>query len=268
MSPHADRSRFRLLLPPSLGAGVRAAAASLESWVESVLGVGCEVSVAQDYRALCAEVLALRADAAWAPPYVCAQLEAMGARVLARVVRQGCSSYRAALVCRANEPLRLEQLNGKTAAWVDRDSVAGYLLPMAFLKSRGIEPAKTFFNQKICGSYPAAAEAVLEGEADVTSVFAPPGAEGDTATGLSEVVPTRHGELQPFAFTDEAPNDGIVLGMALAPELQDRLGSALIQLNATADGQRLLKELFNAERFELAPRLGYRALYRVALATV
>jgi phosphonate transport system substrate-binding protein len=30
----------------------------------------------------------------------------------------------------------------------------------------------------------------------------------------------------------------------------------------------LLKDIFNADRFEPAPRMGYRALYRVALASL
>ena len=41
-----------------------------------------------------------------------------------------------------------------------------------------------------------------------------------------------------------------------------------MRLHATEEGKQLLEQCFHAERFELAPRMGYRALYRVALASL
>jgi phosphonate transport system substrate-binding protein len=71
-----------------------------------------------------------------------------------------------------------------------------------------------------------------------------------------------------IAYTDEAPNDGVPVAMGLPPELVATLESSLLGLQASAEGQALLKDIFNADRFEPAPRMGYRALYRVALASL
>jgi len=261
---------FRFGLSPSMGADARERALLLERYFARSLGKLVEVAVAQSYDALGKDVLSGKLDAAWAPPFVCARLEAMGTRVAARGVRGGSAVYRAALVCRASKPLALERLEGARAAWVDRDSVAGYLLPLALLRTRGMDPAKVFFSQDFLGSYRAAVEAVLGDQADVTSVFAAPAAapSESSATGLEQIAPGRAAELKVVAFTDEAPNDGVVCSMSMSPDVMRAMEKVILEMHDAPEGQALLRDVFHAEKFEPAPRLGYRSLYRVALATL
>ncbi|NOK16082.1 phosphate/phosphite/phosphonate ABC transporter substrate-binding protein [Corallococcus carmarthensis] len=269
--PSGPRHSFRFGLPPSLGSETaRERAERLASFLQRALGKLVEVSVATSYETLAKDLLSGRADAAWAPPFVCARMEAMGVRVLARGVRRGMSSYRSALVGRAGSGLTLEKLKGATAAWVDRDSVAGYLLPSAYLKTQGLEPSRAFVSQQFTGSYQGALEAVLEGRAQVTSVFCPPASTGLTfTTGVEDVLgPGMGAKFELLAYTDEAPNDGVPVAMGLPAPLVTALEAALLGLPATPDGQALLRDIFNADRFEVAPRMGYRALYRVALASL
>lgn len=266
-APPPSRDQLRFALPPSLGAaGAGDRAAQLQAVFEQELGGKVTVSVASSYELLAKDLLSGRIDVAWAPPFVCARVEAMGVRVLVRGVRNGASTYRAALVARAADKLSLEKLDGKVAAWVDRDSVAGHLLPMALLRSRGVDPAKALASQSFAGSYKAAAEAVLEGRADLTSTFAV--SEQGVPTGLTENVPDRVQELSVVAFTDEAPNDGVAVSMSLSPSVVTQLEKTLLALQDSASGAAALKDTFHMDRFEAAPRLGYRALYRVALASL
>jgi phosphonate transport system substrate-binding protein len=165
--------------------------------------------------------------------------------------------------------LTLETLKGSSAAWSDRDSVGGYLLPVAFLRERGLDPARTFARQEFLGSYRAALEAVTHGTAEVSSVFAPTPKSGvGDATGLDEIWPDHAAQFRTLAFTDEAPNDGVAVSMNLAGALVADLEKALISMSHTELGAKVLKECFNADKFEAAPRMGYRALYRVALASL
>jgi len=144
--PSGPRHSFRFGLPPSLGnQTARERAERLVVFLQGALGTWVEVCVAPSYETLAKDLLSGRADAAWAPPFVCARMEAMGVRVVVRGVRRGMSSYRAALVCRSGAGLNLDRLKGTTASWVDRDSVAGYLLPTAYLKAQGLEPSRAFF---------------------------------------------------------------------------------------------------------------------------
>jgi phosphonate transport system substrate-binding protein len=243
----------------------------LQAYLAQALAVPVEMRVPPSYEQLARELLAGKVDAAWAPPFVCARIEAMGVRVLVRGVRQGASTYRAALVCRKDSPVTLDTLAGTTVAWADRDSVGGYLLAMAFLKERGHDPARTFFKQDFVGSYHGALQAVLEGRADVTSVFAPvprPGGAGPELTGLPEVWPEHAQAFKVLAFTADAPNDGVAVSMSAAPGLVTELEKAFLAMHQSPPGLGVLGDCFHAERFEAAPRMGYRALYRVALASL
>ncbi len=255
----------RFALPPSVGAEAASERAGrLRTYLGAALGQSCEVLVPPSYEALAKDLLAGKVEAAWAPPFVCARIEAMGIRVLVRGVRSGAASYRAALLGRKGEGLKTETLFGKKALWADRDSVGGYLLPLAFLKAKGLDPNRVFSHQGFAGSYRAALEGVLAKFADVTSVFA----RGNEATGLTEVWPEKKDEFEVIAFTEEAPNDGVAVSMSASVAVVDQLERTLLKLHEAPEGQAILKDIFHAERFDAAPRMGYRALYRVALASL
>lgn len=269
MTARGARTHVRFALPSSLGPDAQARAKQLHDFLSASLGRETEVVVPTTYEQLARELLSGKVDAAWAPPFVCARIEAMGVRVMVRGVRNGASTYRAALVCKKGSNVTLESLKGTTAAWSDRDSVGGYLLPMAFLRDKGLDPAKLFFHQDFVGSYRNALEAVHAGKADVTSLFAPTAKAGlGDVTGVNEVWPEMAGEFRVIAFTDEAPNDGVAVSMSTPAQVVTDLEKALTGMHQAAGGEQVLKDCFHAERFELAPRMGYRALYRVALASL
>ncbi len=268
MSLRPPRTTVRFALPSSVGPAAQAAAQRLQGHLAEALSRETEVVVSSTYEQLARELLSGKVDAAWAPPFVCARIEAMGVRVLVRGIRNGASVYRAALLAQRDAALTLDTLQGKTAAWSDRDSVGGYLLPMALLRERGLDPARTFHHQEFCGNYREALEAVLDGKADVTSVFAAARQGGVEATGLSELWPERQGEFKVLGFTEEAPNDGVAVSMSAASATVTELEKTLLSLHQSPAGQAVLRDCFHAERFELAPRMGYRALYRVALASL
>src|SRR4051812_28954313 len=201
--PPQYRSAFRFALPPSLGSTeARGRADQLERFLTEALTKVTNVQVAQSYEALAKDLLAGRVDAAWAPPFVCARIEAMAARTLTRGVRKGASSYRAALVAKAESALTVEKLQGTTAAWVDRDSVGGYLLAAAMLKAKGMDPAKIFFGQEFTGSYRASIEAVVAGKADVASVFAASAStQNAPPSGADEILPGASRKLKVLGYT-------------------------------------------------------------------
>lgn len=242
---------------------------SLQSFLSRALARTVEVNIAPSYDALTKDVLAGRSDAGWAPPFVCARVEAMAARAIARGVRKGSSSYRAALVCAKKSAVTFDKLQGTSAAWTDQDSVAGYLLPMALLKSKKLDAAKLFFAQTFAGSYRAALEQVLNGKADVTSVFAAPASARDAApTGADEILLGSSEELRVLAYTDESPNDGVVVSPNADPAAVSALEKTLLTLQTGSEGLELLRNIFTVDRFEAAPKMGYRALYRVAMASL
>ncbi|MBE2250710.1 MAG: PhnD/SsuA/transferrin family substrate-binding protein [Myxococcus sp.] len=265
--PRPARATLRFAVPPTL-ANVQERSAALQKYLSEALGKPAEVVVPASYETLAKDLLGGKVDAAWAPPFVCARIEAMGVRVLVRGVRGGASTYRAALVCRADSKLTHDTLQGATAAWSDRDSVGGYLLPMAWLREHGHDPAKVFLRQDFVGSYRAALEQVARGAVELTSVFAAARAAGADSTGIDEVWPGQEKVFRVLAWTDESPNDGVAVAMSMSGTLVTELEQALLAMKDSGPGAQVLKDMFHAERFEPAPRMGYRALYRVALASL
>jgi phosphonate transport system substrate-binding protein len=264
--PRSARGTLRFAVPPTLG-DVHTRAPALEAYLSEALGRPSEVVVPGSYESLAKDLLGGKVDAAWAPPFVCARIEAMGVRVLVRGVRNGASTYRAAVVCRSNANITKDTLQGTSAAWSDRDSVGGYLLPMAWLREQGHDPAKLFSKQEFVGSYKAALEQVATGAVDVTSLFAP-SKNGGASTGISEVWPGQEQSFRVLTYTDESPNDGVAVAMSMSGQVVTDLEKAMLAMKDSAAGVQVLNDMFHAERFEPAPRMGYRALYRVALASL
>lgn len=255
---------FRFALPPSTGVEEWSEPVTrLRAFLADVTGRATDVTISKSYEVLARNLLSGAIDAAWAPPLVCAQTEPRGARVLARVVRHGKSEYRSALLVRKGEQGPLRSLVGKRAAWVDPHSVAGYLLPAAFLRSQGLDPARSFKHQFFAGSYPAALGAVLSEHADVAPIHSLDEGGPHLRESLRLAAPGFEDAFELLALTDSTPGDGVVLGPR-APDVGDPLAEGLLSLSEVTGGKELLDDIFHADAFEAAPAMGYRALYAVA----
>ncbi len=256
---------FRFALPRSIATISPRRVEALQDFLQNQLACDVEVTLSESYDELTKRLAAGRVDAAWAPPFVCARLEGMGTRVALRQVRHGASTYCAALVSLTDAPWTLDNLRQARAAWNERDSVGGYLLAMAFLKERQGEKAVQFKSQSFCGSYRSALEAVHAGQADITSVFAD---ADQKSLGLVELWPEQSDAFRVLAFTDEAPNDGIAISSRSTSSQIAQFELTMLAMHQSPEGRAVLSDCFCAERFETAPRQGYRALYRVALASL
>ncbi len=243
----------RFLVPSSL-ADAPAERRALEQFLRQGTLAPIEVEVARSYDELATALMSGAAAAAWAPPYACARLEAVALPVALRAMRRGQATYRGAILCRAGQRLSLEDLGGQRAAWVDPESIAGHLLAAALLKRQGLTVHSQYF-----GSYRAAVSAVLDGRADLTSVYAPPAGAGDRVDLHTFAAP--NAPLQVVAFTDETPNDGVVLAPYVSAELRRALTTTLSTAAEKPEGRALLQEVFHVDAFEPAPPGSYRALY-------
>ncbi|MBI5497872.1 MAG: PhnD/SsuA/transferrin family substrate-binding protein [Deltaproteobacteria bacterium] len=211
---------FTFLLPPTRGDQPERRA---EAW-DALRSRGCiGVRRAASYEAMVTELGSGGVQVAWAPPLLCARTERDGGRVILQCVRGGSRSYRSALFTRVDGGVTLDTLSGRTVAWTDRESMAGHLLPRAFLQSRGVSPPVTFARQLFLGSLQACVRAVLEGQADLSSGYASVRAARRTRHGHEDVAGPRAHELLVLGYTEECPHDGVVLSPALAPAEADAL---------------------------------------------
>ncbi|MCA9621970.1 MAG: phosphate/phosphite/phosphonate ABC transporter substrate-binding protein [Myxococcales bacterium] len=175
----------------------------------------------------------------WLPPLVALSLVPSGAATaLAVPVRAGQTSYATALFTRPDSDIRsLEDLKGKVVAWVDLQSSAGYVLPRALLRSRGLDPDTLFREERRCGSHEGVVAAVLDGAADVgaTYVHLEDGQIVDAAWGDREV--------RVLASYGPIPADILASGRSLPDALVEDLRDAIqSDDSAIAEASRLLLE--------------------------
>ena len=241
---------LRFLFPPSLGdPKARARAELLGDALTKRLERDFSVEIAPSYEALEREITGATAGLAWAPPIVCAR-SLSAVRVVLRAVRGGRSTFRAAMVCRASDPLDARSLRGKRAAWVDPMSTSGYALALAWMRSVGVDPDRTLSAQRFHGSFRAALLAVVEHEADVSSIFVHRDElEGALAT-LTELLGPLAGSLAPFALTPESPTDAILVTKRVGATVAEQLARALLP-SRRGSLLPLLRDVCSADGFAL-----------------
>jgi phosphonate transport system substrate-binding protein len=208
------RSLLRLLLPPSVGAArARARAELLDQSLRADLAEQVEVVVAKDYAEL-----SMRADSdahlVWMPPTICARHE-LSLRAIYKSQRVGRTSFRSAIIVRATSDIEsVGGLRGKRFAWVDRLSVGGYLLALALLRRAGL--AKFLGSQEFVGSYPDALTHVVSARADATALTVRTDSDEAVRDALASFGGRRATEsLRPLCFSEESPNDALVITQVL-----------------------------------------------------
>jgi signal transduction histidine kinase/ABC-type phosphate/phosphonate transport system substrate-binding protein len=223
------------------------------------------VEVARSYQQVAEELAANTVDMVWATAEQCDHF-APTARAVLRAVRSGRWYYSAALLCRAAEPLTLERLHGKRAAWVDPLSTGGYLQAVRHLRQHGLNPDEVFSEQRFHGSYRQALLAVLHGEADVTSIFTAHANAHMVHAALAERLGIEARRLTPFAFTEPRLADGLILTSRLSEADATALVSAFTRMSREGSDSEPLLGLFYIEGFTLASSLQPEAAPQVYMS--
>ncbi len=182
--PMADLSSLRAASrarPLRVGMVVRNAEAhaQVEAAFAEALGIRCDVWCYFDYAELVEALSDREVEFAWLPPvaYVRARRVKM-ARLLLTVERSGKATYASALLAHRSLGKRLEDLSQVRAVWVDPWSAAGYLMPLALLRSKGLEPSHAFSSQAFLGSHEAVLDALVSRSADVGATHCTVGDDG------------------------------------------------------------------------------------------
>ncbi len=214
--------------------------------------------------ALVSAIHAGRVQAAWLSPSLLATSQRLASVLpLASSVREGATSYHAALFVRGDSPIQSPRdLARRRVAWVAPTSASGYLFPRAALAELGINPATFFASEAFLDSHGAVAAAVSEGRADAGATFVvfehnDPKLTVARAGYLSlESAPS----MRVIVRAGPIPSDVIVASPDLAVQLRARLTIALQSLAAGVESRRAIRALFGAEGFEPFTESSRRAL--------
>jgi phosphonate transport system substrate-binding protein len=192
-------------------------------------------------------------DVVWLPPVLALRASADGLiEPVALPVRNGSSSYQTALFSSADSTIRtVEDLHDLRAAWVDRQSAAGYLIIRAHLRSLGVDLEDAFSADVFLGTYDGVAGAVLDGEVDVGATYV---YFDDTDPATAE--PRRAGwgraTVHVIARSRPIPADLIAVSRKVPQALRSRIQRALLDGGSGAFAESAAR-LFDAEGF-VAPQ--------------
>jgi phosphonate transport system substrate-binding protein len=220
------------------------------------LGVTAAVVEADDYAQLLDELLEGRVELGWLPPFTLARASQRGAEVAALCERKGRLLYRSGFVVHVGSPVKtVEDLRGARAAWTNASSAAGYLVPRAHLRQRGVDP-EDLATEDFYGSTSAACGAVYAGDADVATCYLseqaahdPAEARKELTTALGDMIGQR---LRILDVTAPIPPDGLAFARSLAAPARARLRTVLLELHQTAEGAQAMMALLQSERLAAA----------------
>lgn len=230
------------------------------SYLEEKLGMKVTVQVTSDYNAAIEAMRAKHIDLAWFGPfsYVLAA-EVGNGEAIARGVRRkdGRSEYHTVFVTRSETGIKtLEDLKGRTFAFVDPASTSGHLIPRSILVKNGINPEKDFKTFFYAGTHNAVGYAVQNKKVDA-------GATSDNTYNRM----VKAGELDPkkviiFHKTLPIPGSPITVRGGLSQTLKSRIQKAFIEM-----GQQTIHKVDgwgNIARYELAKDSDYNVIRETA----
>jgi phosphonate transport system substrate-binding protein len=244
----ADAPLHLVLTPSQKPTDLLAAGEEFGQALGKLVGVPVRVTVASDYAAVIEALRNRTADLAFVHPagYVLANREAK-AIILARNLWHGKSSFTSRIFVRKESGFKtLDDLRGKTMAFVDPASSSGYIYPMVMLIQRGLvknKDPKTFFREVVfAGSHDASMRALLNGHVDAIASF-------DLAREQYLKDPAERERITWVAETPPIPEAGIAARDGLDPAMFARVRAALVQIRGPAYAV-LLKRLYDIDGFE------------------
>jgi phosphonate transport system substrate-binding protein len=247
-------------MPPPITLGVvpsvtpgdsRSALRSLCDALGAILGREVIGAHPPTYDELASAMATDRVHYAWMPPVLLIlTTERVRLQPLLSAVRGERTDYCSVLFVDAHRPFhRIDDLRGRTVAWVDTASASGYLCPRLHLAAQGIDPSRLFGSELFLRSHADVVRAVLDGRADVGATYAERPAFGEPIrrAGFRDVAPDR--EVRILAWTTPIPND-VLAGHGLVGWTEHRaFSSAILALTERDAGRKLLYGAFHAERF-------------------
>lgn len=250
----ADPSRlvFGLAVPetfttPGVGVG------PLIRWIGARAGVELVRFQVPSYEALARQMVEGALHVAWLPPIVYVRLEHDGVAaplVMNRRRRTGAAGYQSVLVVPiASEIESLDDLYGRSVAWVDPLSASGYVLPRIQLAAHGIDPRTFFGEERFYGSHQAVVRALVDGSADVAATFAGLDDLGSVSRGGWTNETGEYSALRVLATFGEIPADLIAVRSDVPLELRAKLANAFIDACNDEAMAPLAKRTFGVETF-------------------
>ncbi len=234
----------------------------MADFLSKELGIPVETFTSTGYSAMVAAMKTGKVDIGSLPPLAYVLAKDQGAAdVMLKTSRKGSLTYHCMFTVKADSGIKsLEDAKGKRAVYTDQSSASGYLVPMAYLKKKGINPEEHFSELRGVGAHDNAIRAVYDGDADIAMTY-------DDARNKLEKDPSYKDvktKVVKIAETDEIPNDTISLRSGIDPELAAKIKAAFLKFKDTPEGKKVLDEVYEVDNLVEAKDSDYDGLREIA----
>ena len=219
---------------------------ALAAYLSDQLGVKVNLTIMSRYGEVIKRIRDRQLDGAFLSAYTATMgIHQLGlVPVVSPVNLNGKSTAKGYIFVRGDSGIRsVTDMRGKSMIYVDPATMEGYLYPRAYLRGQGIADLETFFSHySFAGSHASAVFAVLDGRADI-------GAAKDTVFEKLKLQDASIGkELRILDQSPQEPEVTLCLRKEMAADLREKIGAALLHMEKTSRGKKVLKQ-FEALRF-------------------
>ena len=212
---------------------------SLSAALEKETGLKYTGDVPTSYAAVVEAMCADKVDVGWVSPlaYVLANSKCGADMQLISINTSNATTYRALIIAHSDSPAqKIEDLRGKSFAWVDPGSTSGYLFPRALFEERGLSP-DTFLGQQIfAGGHDKAVIAVQSRQVEAGAIFK------DQRERMTSTYPNIMQQTKVLGETADIPNDGVAYRKNLPKDVVDKTNQALLAISSRPEGRALFTE--------------------------
>jgi phosphonate transport system substrate-binding protein len=172
-------------------------------------------------------------------------IKTLGVEPLARPkYLNGASTYYGMVFVKKGSNIRTAaEMKNKRMVFVDRATTAGYLLPLSYFKSIGIDNYEEWFSEYyFSGTHEDAIKDVLNGAADIGA------AKNTVFYRMAEADPRVIEQLEILKTSPRVPANGLAVNRDIPDDIKRALMEKLLTMHQNSEGRRILEGL-NVEKF-------------------
>ncbi|NEW08137.1 phosphate/phosphite/phosphonate ABC transporter substrate-binding protein [Paenibacillus sp. SYP-B3998] len=243
-------------VPSQSAETLEAKAKPLEKLLTDQLKIPVKVSVSTNYNTIVEAMASKQVDVGFLPPTAYVQAKEKGAaEVILQAQRFGVDPktggntkdlvdfYRAMIITKADSPIKdVKDLKGKTIAWQDVTSSAGYVWPAAEVKKAGVDPEKDVKGITVKG-HDKGVLSVLNGDTDAAAIFE------DARNTVKKDKPDIFDKTKVVLYTQPIPNDTISVRSDMSAEWVKKLQDAFIAIGKNEEGKKIIQEVYSHQGY-------------------
>jgi phosphonate transport system substrate-binding protein len=229
----------------------------LAEYLEQRLDMNVRLSVMPSYDKALTTFVENKLDAAFfgSMTYVLAHAR-LGVEVIARpVALDGTSTYYGVIIVRSDSKIfSSSDMKGKRMAFVDKNTMAGYLHPLAYFKKYGIDYRTYFKEFYFTGTHEDVIYDVLDRKADVGAV------KNTVLARLAAEDPKVANGIFIISRTPPVPENGLAVRPDLTASLKEKIRTVLLNMHEDPEGIKALRE-FKAKKFIATTDRDFHSIY-------